>query len=425
MVAAAIVASIASVGNSVSANEPVLSNGLWGSPVTRQEFVERMNGEFWWRQLDGTVIFEGRTYEAGEFFDKYAATGVTFTIDRDLFVTRPYTGAHSFDIIVCPLSEVQLPQQPLTAAQQQPPGRSSAISIFLDGQLIVLDRQPVQESGRTLVPLRGVFESMGAEVRWDGATQTVTASKGSSTAVLTIGSQIALVNGSEVSIGQSAVTAKIIDGRTMVPLRFISEALGLHVHSEVGGRVIRLSTLEQVQAHTPASNDRNDADYWRAHVASTQSRAELPNRRLTDVERSAWIAEYNALGGANAYELEVIRLVNEIRVEHGLNALTIEQNLMYGTRFYAQTVVEHRGSGHNVGPYGGSAFAIFAFAGFHGARNSGGGLSTPQNTVDRWMNSDGHRAVILSTGQSLIGAGAYSDGTRSHAYLVLSSGRGS
>ena len=76
------------------------------------------------------------------------------------------------------------------------------------------------ENGRTLVPLRTIFEAIGADVSWDGATSTVTAVKGDTTVKLTLGSKTAYKNGNEVTLD---VPAKAVNGRTLVPVRFIAD----------------------------------------------------------------------------------------------------------------------------------------------------------------------------------------------------------
>jgi len=107
-------------------------------------------------------------------------------------------------------------------------------------------------------------------------------------------------------------------------------------------------------------------------------------------ERADWIAEYESLGGPNAFELEVVRLINEIRAEHGLVELTLNNNLMMAARFYTQTKVDlNLPLGHREGPYGGSAGTAQAFGSSWNTANgaTGGGGITPQGVVNMWMNS--------------------------------------
>lgn len=100
------------------------------------------------------------------------------------------------------------------------------VSVMYDGKRIGFDQLPVIENGRTLVPLRAIFEKIGASVEWDGETQTVTATKDDTTVSLTINSTTAKKNGQEIVLD---VPAKIINGRTMVPVRFVSDCFGVGV----------------------------------------------------------------------------------------------------------------------------------------------------------------------------------------------------
>ncbi len=109
---------------------------------------------------------------------------------------------------------------PLNASAQ-------SIMIEIDGKAQTYDQSPVLDNGRTLVPLRGVFESLGADVNWNQQARKVTAKKDNRTVELTIGSKIAKVNGKKVTLD---VEAKLVNYRTMVPLRFVSESLGANVN---------------------------------------------------------------------------------------------------------------------------------------------------------------------------------------------------
>ena len=106
------------------------------------------------------------------------------------------------------------------------PAFAQDLNITVDGRILAFDVDPVIVEGRTLVPLRGVFEALEATVTWDEATRTVTAQRGNTTVTLPIGSRFPLVNGIAVEL---EVPGFIINGRTMVPARFIAESLGAEV----------------------------------------------------------------------------------------------------------------------------------------------------------------------------------------------------
>lgn len=77
-----------------------------------------------------------------------------------------------------------------------------------------------------LVPFRAIFEALNAEVEWNGETQTVTASKGDVVLSFQIGKQEMYINGKMVQLD---VLPQIVNGRTLVPIRAISEGLGASV----------------------------------------------------------------------------------------------------------------------------------------------------------------------------------------------------
>jgi hypothetical protein len=97
------------------------------------------------------------------------------------------------------------------------------VKVYYKGSKIKFDVAPRIENGRALVPMRAIFEAMGATVQWKSSTNTAIARRGDTEIKLVINSYIAYVNGYEVFLD---VPAKIVDGRTLVPARFISEALG-------------------------------------------------------------------------------------------------------------------------------------------------------------------------------------------------------
>jgi len=100
---------------------------------------------------------------------------------------------------------------------------------------------PRYVDGRVLVPLRGVFEQLGAFVEWHPETRTVTAVKSDTDVKLGIGQRTAWVNGQSQTLD---VPATLISGSTMVPLRFISEALGAQVQWSDNERLVMITTTD-------------------------------------------------------------------------------------------------------------------------------------------------------------------------------------
>ncbi len=143
------------------------------------------------------------------------------------------------------------------------------ITVLVDGTVLALDVPPVQIEGRVLVPLRGIFERLGATVVFDPTTQTVTAARESITVVLRLGSREARINDRIILLD---VPSLALRGRTMVPLRFVSEALGARVDWDERTRTVQIYTTAPLTSPTPAAQTiegtllRVDADQGRIHL---------------------------------------------------------------------------------------------------------------------------------------------------------------
>lgn len=100
------------------------------------------------------------------------------------------------------------------------------VKVMVENNYLELSIDPLIEDGRTLVPLRAIFEAMGLSVRWQESTKTITASHDDQIIILQLNNKIASVNGKKVELD---VAARAINGNTLVPVRFIAESLGAEV----------------------------------------------------------------------------------------------------------------------------------------------------------------------------------------------------
>lgn len=154
-------------------------------------------------------------------------------------------------LLVLFLSLLLLPSA-VPAAQAQ----SRDISIFLDGQRLNSDVSPyiLPKANVTMVPTRIISEGLGASVEWNQSAKTVNVKLNGNELSLTSGVSTALVNGLPVPLDAS-VQVKI--GRVMVPLRFISENLGLTVKWSQASKEIFLTSegVVQPQPQPPTKPD--------------------------------------------------------------------------------------------------------------------------------------------------------------------------
>lgn len=133
-------------------------------------------------------------------------------------------------VIVCPPSSAA---ERLAKEQEYKYGHD--ISVFLDGMELEFDQPPLLQNDRTLVPARKIFEEMGATVLWNDETKTVITEKDGVKITLTIGEQIMYKNGEAFILDVPAV---IVNSRTLVPLRAVSEALGCKVDWDGEKRIV-------------------------------------------------------------------------------------------------------------------------------------------------------------------------------------------
>lgn len=117
--------------------------------------------------------------------------------------------------------------------------KSNDITVTYDGENISFDVQPEIVDDRVMVPMRTIFETFGAKVKWDSDTQTITAKKKSKTIQMTIGSSDMTKNDETYSFDVSPI---IEDGRTLVPIRAISDMLGLDVEWNEKNKTVTITT---------------------------------------------------------------------------------------------------------------------------------------------------------------------------------------
>jgi len=111
--------------------------------------------------------------------------------------------------------------------------------VCLNDTILGFEVPPTIEDDRTLIPLRFLFEQMGDDVDWDAAARTATIANEENEISVSIDNPVATLNGVSEEMD---VPARLIDGKTMVPLRFLSEGLGYDVEWDAETRVITITT---------------------------------------------------------------------------------------------------------------------------------------------------------------------------------------
>ncbi len=130
------------------------------------------------------------------------------------------------------------------------PTAALAITVIVNDQPLPPYPPPVQRQGRVMLPMRVVFEALGAEVKWEAATRTAIGIRGDVTVRMTINSNIASINDRSVMLD---VPPQLLGGSTYMPVRFPAEAFGADVgwHGPTQTVTISLPPLEEAPPPQP------------------------------------------------------------------------------------------------------------------------------------------------------------------------------
>lgn len=127
----------------------------------------------------------------------------------------------------------------IKSSDSEPSEDVDTIKVDLNGSFVKFETFPILKDNTTLVPMRTVFELLGATVEWDAETATVTAVKGGDTIKIVIDAESAQLNGQSAPLDTPAM---IRDGLTLVPVRFIAEAFGAVVNWDERTHTVKIDT---------------------------------------------------------------------------------------------------------------------------------------------------------------------------------------
>ncbi|ETT79661.1 hypothetical protein C173_00842 [Paenibacillus sp. FSL R7-277] len=246
----------------------------------------------------------------------------------------------------------------------QAPAQAAAkpIRVIIDGVTLSTDQPPVMVNGRTMVPLRAIFEAFNADIKWNQKTQTVTASQNDTTIVLKIGSKIATINNKAVSLD---VPGQNLKGRTMVPTRFVSEALGREVGWNPAAQIVTITTPVPVGGNAaPVSgvtaqdiSDYGDGRDLQISFNRAADESLVDQYRVLVAKTGTSLNLSSALAvGANNYSVALVTGANPV-VKLNAAARTIDGDLIKNNQGYSVYVVTV-GKGNNTSALSSAAAVI-------------------------------------------------------------------
>jgi hypothetical protein len=191
------------------------------------------------------------------------------------------------------------------------------IKVFVNGQHLIFDVPPVIVGGRTLVPMRAIFEELGAEIEWEANFQMVTATRGNTLIRLQIDNNIASVNGVDVTLD---VPARLVDGRTLVPLRFVGESLDCDVQWDGNRRQVTITGVIPTAEPTPIAPTPTPTQILSIEINGVNVRLDTPPVIIDGVI----FAPVRAAAEIINYDADWLSDTNTIIFTSGTNTISIQ-----------------------------------------------------------------------------------------------------
>lgn len=183
--------------------------------------------------------------------------------------------------------------------------KNEVIHVVINGQQLTFDVPPLINEGRTFVPLRGIFEALGAKVQFNDATADVIVKKENRTILLHTGgkndeaSPYAVVDGEVIKMQTSP---RVVNGRTLIPVRFVGDVFGADVQWIGQNQTVKISTKSDSDNDTKQENvlivdkDVPNTLIRSGHKYVGEIADELPNgegilldHRLNSIYQGSWI----------------------------------------------------------------------------------------------------------------------------------------
>lgn len=189
------------------------------------------------------------------------------------------------------------------------------INLKIDDKAIETDVSPKIIDGRTMVPVRAIFEGVGADVEWDSQTKTITGNKGPIVIVMKIGEKSININGQSIDMDSSAI---IIDERTYAPARYVAEAFGFDVKWDpelkevlINDKVLSNSAVETTTTTTTTKTEATTETTTKAiDKTTTEAITETTTMSAADILNSSPVEGV----GASTYKLVKNDILNAFKV---------------------------------------------------------------------------------------------------------------
>ena len=162
------------------------------------------------------------------------------------------------------------------------------ISLTVNGEKVETQVPPTIIDGRTMVPVRDIFEACGAKVNWDANTKTITGEKGNTTVVMPIDSNMLFIN---EDVTEMDATPVIIDGRTLAPARYVAESFGGIVDWDAENKVVMIDVTDDEEVTETTTEETTQSTTVTEETTETTTATETTTVATTVAEPSDMIVK--------------------------------------------------------------------------------------------------------------------------------------
>lgn len=162
------------------------------------------------------------------------------------------------------------------------------ISLTVNGEKVETQVPPTIIDGRTMVPVRDIFEACGAKVNWDANTKTITGEKGNTTVVMQIDSNMLFIN---EDVTEMDATPVIIDGRTLAPARYVAESFGGIVDWDAENKVVMIDVTDDEEVTETTTEETTQSTTVTEETTETTTVTETRTVATTVAEPSDMIVK--------------------------------------------------------------------------------------------------------------------------------------
>ena len=286
------------------------------------------------------------------------------------------------------------------------------MTFIFNGERTSLGVAPMRVDDVPMIPIN-IFQLMGAFVYWDDETERVN--------VATVDNRTIsfVLDGTGYTVGGASRNMErapaLVFGRVMLPVSFIENNMPISFNWDDEGNVLFGETTYFFDAvlGSPGGLVPVMPDVVLPEAALNilgRSWVPLTDRRLTPSEVQAWIDRYLNAGGASSNEMALFHMTNAIRMEHGLDPLLMDENLMRAARFKSQEMFDLRYFSHTSPVYGAATEIPRLFGAMVSSFGENIFQASHENVyimLERWMGSENHRANILNPNWTVMGIGIF------------------